>query len=258
MDEFSGFAGLYDSARPRMPAYPVQAILRYLGKTPACVVDLGCGTGLSALAWRGYCECVIGVEPNGDMLEQARKKEGAGIWFLAGRGEETGLAAASADAVVCSQSFHWMEPGAALAEVNRLLRSGGVFATVDYDWPPVCLWEAELAQRQLTDWVRAVERDHPELSRDAVRRDKGEHLERIRSSGYFRYCRELCFASREPCGAERLIRMTLSRSGVQRIARWAPSLAREQIRGFAQAVREAFRGREIPADFCYRMRIAVK
>ena len=66
-----------------------------------------------------------------------------------------GLADGSADVVLAVQAMHWMEPAATLAEVARILRPGGVFATVDADWPPVTgLAAAEAA------WVRAA-RPHP-------------------------------------------------------------------------------------------------
>ena len=38
---FTGFAGLYDGVRPRMPVYPVEVIRQYLGRKPDRVVDLG-------------------------------------------------------------------------------------------------------------------------------------------------------------------------------------------------------------------------
>lgn len=41
----------YTTARPKMPTYPVKIIKRYLGRTPETVVDHGCGTSLSTLAF---------------------------------------------------------------------------------------------------------------------------------------------------------------------------------------------------------------
>ena len=49
----------------------------------------------------------------------------------------TGLPDASADVVIAVQAMHWMEPVSTLAEVARILRPGGVFASFDADWPPV-------------------------------------------------------------------------------------------------------------------------
>lgn len=52
-DRFSGFADIYENARPKVPRYPVDVICRYLGETPRLVVDMGCGTGLSSEVWQG-------------------------------------------------------------------------------------------------------------------------------------------------------------------------------------------------------------
>lgn len=34
-DRFTGFADLYENARPSVPEYPVKVICAYLGKTPS-------------------------------------------------------------------------------------------------------------------------------------------------------------------------------------------------------------------------------
>jgi ubiquinone/menaquinone biosynthesis C-methylase UbiE len=40
------------------------------------------------------------------------------------------------DLVTCSQSFHWMQPQKTLAEFARILKTGGIVAVYDCDWPP--------------------------------------------------------------------------------------------------------------------------
>ena len=40
-DRFTGFAEIYDEARPVMPTHTVSVITRYLGRRPINVVDLG-------------------------------------------------------------------------------------------------------------------------------------------------------------------------------------------------------------------------
>ena len=69
-DRFKGFADVYDDARPTMPIHPINVIKRYLQKTPDTVIDLGCGTGLSTLSWKGHCKHVIGIEPSEEHLPQ--------------------------------------------------------------------------------------------------------------------------------------------------------------------------------------------
>ena len=81
---FTGFADVYDQASPAMPFYPVKIIRTYLGRKPQQVVDLGCGTGLSSLVWKGQCEKLTGIEPSDDMLAVAKWKETEGISFKKG------------------------------------------------------------------------------------------------------------------------------------------------------------------------------
>lgn len=115
-DRFLGFADVYENARPRVPAYPAKVLCRYLGRRPQTVVDLGCGTGLSTEIWPDYADTVIGVEPSEDMFAVAAQKTTDVMTFRHGTGEATGLPDECADIVICSQSFHWMEPVATLRE----------------------------------------------------------------------------------------------------------------------------------------------
>lgn len=255
---FYGFADIYDQARPRMPHDPVEIICRYLGHRPELVVDLGCGTGLSTLAWRGSCGRAIGVEPSGDMLAVARQKADDSLSFIQTYAHQTGLPDACADAVICSQSFHWMDPALTLAEVNRILKPGGVFATVDCDWPPVCTWQAEKAYCALFDRVRGLEKSDPNLREQYVRWEKSGHLDNIRGSGYFRYCRELVFLSRETGSADRLIALSRSQGSLQNILKRKPALIADALAQFESDIRRVCGGEPFEMDFCYRMRIGVK
>lgn len=256
---FDGFADLYDEARPRCPRGAVESVLRYLGKRPETAVDLGCGTGLSTLAWADAAERVIGVEPGGDMIRVARRKaeKAPNVEFRRAFSDATGLPGLSADVVTCSQSFHWMEPGPTLAEVNRILRPGGVFAVYDYDWPPVCGAQAELAFLELDEAADGLEAEL--LPSDAAARwDKSGHLGRIRDCGYFAYTRELLFESSEPCTAERLPALAASRSSFQKLLSAAPGRVEPLLLEFGARMRELFGDGGFSVGFCYRMRIGVK
>lgn len=84
---------------------------------------MGCGTGISTrlLAERGYD--VIGVDPNEDMLQQARREGGAR--YICGEAAATGLADASVELVAAAQAYHWFDVPASLLEFRRILRPGG-------------------------------------------------------------------------------------------------------------------------------------
>lgn len=257
-DRFTGFASVYDKARPKMPLYPVEVITKYLGREPERVVDLGCGTGLSTLVWKGHCREAVGIEPSGDMLAEAMKKRSEGITFAKAYSHETGLPDLCADVVICSQSFHWMEPESTLAEVNRILRTGGVFATVDCDWPPVCNWEVEDAYGRLFSAVREIEKANPEIGGKFRKWDKEGHLGNIWSSGFFRFAREIVFSNRERCTAERFINLAMSQGGLQSILKYKPGLIAGRLDEFKSAVRKALGDGVFDIDFGYRMRTAVK
>lgn len=257
-ERFCGFADVYDQARPHMPHKAIEIICRYLGSTPELAVDLGCGTGLSTQVWRGNCGRVIGVEPSGDMLAVARKKADNQISFMQAYAHQTGLPDTCADAVICSQSFHWMEPRETLREVDRILRPGGVFATVDCDWPPVTLWQAEQAYMALYDKVKTIERTAPEIKNTFVRYSKDEHLKNIQGSGYFRYARELVFSSTEKCTAKRFANLILSQGSLQAILKRSPEVIEEDVEQFRRTVAELFGEGEFEIDFCYRMRVGIK
>lgn len=185
-------------------------------------------------------------------------KETEGISFKKGFSGATGLENASVDAVVCSQSFHWMEPESTLAEVNRILKPGGVFATVDCDWPPVCHWQAEKAYTELFRKVLEIEETNPDVKNSFVRWNKEGHLANIRRSGVFTYAREIVFSNTEKCTSERLAELAKSQGGLQTILKKAPEMIEKDLVAFEKAVSATFGQDEFDIDFGYRMRIGVK
>ena len=67
-----------------------------------------------------------------------------------------GLAFREADIVVCAQSFHWMDPEAALRGSGPFAQARRGFATVDYDWPPVSTAAVEEAFRRFEQETEAA------------------------------------------------------------------------------------------------------
>jgi ubiquinone/menaquinone biosynthesis C-methylase UbiE len=258
VNRFDGkeFANLYDNTRPACPKYVVDVLLRYFGRNPQIVVDIGCGTGLSTLIWRNAANKIIGVEPNDDMIYQAiAKAEGLQkIEFIRAFSDNTGLESGIADIITCSQSFHWMEPESTLREVDRLLMPGGVFAVYDCDWPPVCNASLDSAYQALDEYFDKVEADVSEF----IKYPKGRHLENIHKSGYFKYAREIVFANTESCDADRYFNFALSQGGTQVILNKNPSLVEKEIAAFRLEVDKYFGDKVLPIEFCYRMRLGVK
>lgn len=257
-NRFSGLADIYNNARPSVPEYPIKILLRYLEHRPQTVVNIGCGTGLSTSIWQNYCDQVIGVEPNGDMLSVARQLNSDKTSFIQAYSHETKLPDQSADIVVCSQSFHWMEPGATLSEIHRILKPDGIFATIDYDWPPVSHWRIEKACSELNALTKQLEKEHIAGGPGAIRWDKAAHLDRIRATRLFRYTREIVFANMETCTAKRLYAMALSQSGLQYVLKHCPEKIEPKLAEYKELLDRIYGEKSLEADFCYRMRVAIK
>lgn len=255
---FAGFAPLYAQVRPALPVRAAELVTLYLGRQPGLVADMGCGTGLSTYVWAGRCREVVGIEPGAEMLAEARAKAVPGVSFVQAFAHDTGLPDACADAVVCSQSFHWMEPVSTLAEVGRLLVPGGVFAAVDCDWPPLCGVEAELAYARLFASVARAEAETPALRDASVKWPKENHLRSLRESGHFRFVREAVFDSEEACTADRLCGLAFSQGGFQAALKARPDIVGAQAERFCDTLRCLFGADTFPIRFGYRMRIGVK
>lgn len=96
----------------------------------AHMLDLGCGTGLAAEAFRSQVAAIDGVDLSGKMVEIAAAKglyakvEAGDLLAYLGRQPEAG-----ADLVVAADVFvYCADLGAILAESARALRSGGLLA----------------------------------------------------------------------------------------------------------------------------------
>src|SRR5829696_9079999 len=119
IERFTGFAKLYDSYRPLPPPVLLDLLTQLANvPTPYLVVDLGCGTGLSARFWSSRAQRVIGIEPSEDMRHEAAiQNVSQNVSFEKGLSHQTGLPNNCADIVTCSQSLHWMDPLPTFKEV---------------------------------------------------------------------------------------------------------------------------------------------
>lgn len=123
---FGAIAHAYERARP---GYPVEAARWLTGKPPRRVVDLGAGTGKLTRTLVALGHEVVAVEPLEQMLAQLRASV-PGVEALSGSAEQIPLENESVDAVVVAQAFHWFDQPAALVEIARVLRPGGVVGLI--------------------------------------------------------------------------------------------------------------------------------
>jgi SAM-dependent methyltransferase len=178
---FGADAGRYHRARP---AYPADLVDRIIAASPGPdVLDVGCGTGISARLFAAAGCRVLGVDPDPRMAELARQ---GGTETEVAKFEDWDPAGRTFDAVIAAQAWHWVDPVAGTAKAAAVLRPGGRLAVFwnAFD-PPKDLREAfaEVFRRVLPDSPFGGFWDRPAV--DAYRAGCARVADAIRQSGAF-------------------------------------------------------------------------
>ncbi|MBD0737425.1 class I SAM-dependent methyltransferase [Streptomyces sp. CBMA29] len=133
---FLGSARYY--RRGRLPYAPglADVLARELGLDGrGRLLDVGCGPGTVALGLADLFADVVGVDPDGAMLTEARCQSVAADvsdrtrWIQA-RAEELPLDLGTFTVVTFGQSFHWMDRDKVAATVRAMLAPGGAFLQI--------------------------------------------------------------------------------------------------------------------------------
>lgn len=132
---FGRVAGQWDDVRSELfgSRCTAESLLTFMPREWT-VVDVGCGTGNVSELISPLVKRVIAVDASAAMLKAAQKRlEGRrNVEFVRGEVEKLPLKDASADAAVAFLVLHHVpDLGAALAEMRRVLRRGGVALIVD-------------------------------------------------------------------------------------------------------------------------------
>lgn len=136
---------------------------RGIGVAGQRVLDLGTGTATlgRGLARRGAR--VIGLDIAAELMRAARLLEGGErVLFVQSHAERTPFLEASFDVVAAVQCWHWFDRPAALREVRRVLRPGGWFVLITFDWLP-------LAGNVVEATEALIERYNPQQPKPHVR-----------------------------------------------------------------------------------------
>ncbi len=128
-DHFSGHAGDYARFRP---GYPDELFDWLAAVAPGRKLAWDAGTG-NGQAARGLASRFARVHATDASAEQVAHAEAPdNVLFACEPAESSSLPDGTVDLVTAGQAFHWFDPDAFHAEVDRVLRPGGVLAAWTY------------------------------------------------------------------------------------------------------------------------------
>ena len=134
-ESFGADAERYDRARPR---YPDALVERIVAASPGPdVLDVGCGTGIAARQFQAAgCRCSGSTPTRG----WPSSRGGPGSRSRWRRSRPGTRPAATFDAVVAGQAWHWVDPVAGAAKAAQVLRPGGRLAVFWHVFEPRPPW----------------------------------------------------------------------------------------------------------------------
>jgi len=134
-DHFSSAPQDYLRSRPSYPE-ALYEHLASLAPSDDCALDCATGSGQAALGLARVFERVIAVDGSASQLEHALKHPR--VEYQQRLAEDTGVPPASCDIVTVAAGAHWLDLKRFYAEVQRVLRPGGVIAVWTYNgWPQI-------------------------------------------------------------------------------------------------------------------------
>ena len=181
---FQNAAAEYLAGRPAYSPRLFQriALLCELDRTHR-VLDLGCGPGQIAIALAPFVGHVTGIDPEPEMLGQARAAAPELEWIVGSSYDLPSLAPrlGRLRLVTMGRSFHWMDRPATLAQLDEMLEPDGAIALIADEHPdvPGNAWHA--AFKAITDRVGASDpakafRDQHWLPHEAVLLESRFHV----------------------------------------------------------------------------------
>ena len=142
-DHFGSVAGAYAHFRPTYPP-PLFDWLAAVAPARQRAWDCATGTGQAAIALAGHFAEVVASDASAAQLAAASPCPR--VHYRLAAAENSGLEGDSLDLVTVAQALHWFDRPRFFAEVERVLRPGGVLAIWSYGIPQL---EGEAADDQL-------------------------------------------------------------------------------------------------------------
>jgi ubiquinone/menaquinone biosynthesis C-methylase UbiE len=138
---FAGTAAFYERYRLGYPDRLLSRVANLLGLKPGdAVLDLGCGTGMLAVGFAKLGMAVTAMDPEPDMLaatKAAADTDGVTLNIVQGSSHDLSPGMGPFALAAMGRSFHWMDRGATLAMLDRIVTPDGGVALFHDTHPPV-------------------------------------------------------------------------------------------------------------------------
>lgn len=132
--DYQRIAEGYANDRPSFHPVVMAKVREELGLSGnfQCGLDVGCGSGASAMALTEICDEVIGMEASAEMVRVAKKKyQGANIRFLQCKAEESPFQEDAFEIVTASGSIQWIDPRLFLPLMGKQIIQNGWLVIYD-------------------------------------------------------------------------------------------------------------------------------
>jgi SAM-dependent methyltransferase len=185
---FRELANYYTTGRPTYPRLLARRVADLVGLNGSqTVLDLGTGPGFLALDFYPFAGKVIGVDPEPEMLNAARRnaaKAGVSIEFVGGSSGDLGPQFGRLHLVTIGRAFHWMDRPRTLEVLDQLIEPTGGVALFQESYPVVPVNDWHPSFQAILDYYGAAdparERIHGNKDHETVLLDSAfSHLERI-------------------------------------------------------------------------------
>jgi ubiquinone/menaquinone biosynthesis C-methylase UbiE len=138
---FAPTVAYYDRYRLAYPDRLIARVIGLVGLAPGdAVLDLGCGTGMLAVAFAGSGMAVTAMDPEPAMLDEARwrvQDARLAATFRQGGSQDLDGGMGPFRLATLGRAFHWMDRAAALSQLDKIVVPDGGVALFHDAHPPV-------------------------------------------------------------------------------------------------------------------------
>jgi SAM-dependent methyltransferase len=137
--DFGRYSEDYAAHRPGFPASFYQRLDTITRIRDCRSLDLATGPGTIALALGALGSSVVAVDTSAELIATAKRLSEeqnleSKVHFQIAGAENTGLRASAFDLATAGQCWHWFDSGAAMMEILRVLRPGGLLVIAYYSY----------------------------------------------------------------------------------------------------------------------------